>query len=133
MKTLRPQAPGGARRGPLWMALLFAFWLGGGAAWADEEHRSADKRFIDHGDQTITDTRSGLMWQKTDSYLHTGHWLNWEEAFAYVLTLNEDGFGGHYDWRMPALEELKTLYEADKVNSQQVGREMVIHMDPIFA
>ncbi|MGP0629235.1 DUF1566 domain-containing protein [Nitrospina sp. 32_T5] len=97
------------------------------AAW------SADKRFIDHGDGTISDTRTGLMWAKKDSYLDTGRWMNWREVFSYVEDLNDTTFAGHIDWRMPTLEELRTLYEADKTNSSQVGSEMVIHIDPIFA
>ncbi len=94
---------------------------------------SADRRFLDNGNSTITDTRAGLMWMKQDSYLHTGHWLNWFEAFDYVKQLNEEGFAHHHDWQVPTVEELVTLYEADKINSSQVGREMNIHIDPIFA
>lgn len=101
---------------------------GAGAATVASE----DKRFIDHGNQTVTDTRSGLMWQKNDSYLRTHHWLSWDEAADYIRTLNREAFAGFIDWRLPTLEELKTLYEADKVNSKQIGREMVIHIDPIF-
>ena len=46
---------------------------------------------------------------------------------------NEDGFANYYDWQMPTLKDLRTLYEPHKTNSQQVGREMQIHIDPIFA
>ncbi len=99
---------------------------------AGAETRSSDQRYIDHGDHTITDSKTGLMWLKEDSYIVTGHWLNWREAFKYVEALNEEAFGGHIDWRLPTLEELKTLYEKDKINSKQVGHEMVIHIDPIF-
>ncbi len=93
---------------------------------------SEDQRFLDNGDQTITDTKTGLMWRKNDSYLDTGHWLNWQEGFEFIHSLNAEGDGGYTDWRMPTLEELKTLYEKEKINSKQIGREMVIHMDPIF-
>jgi hypothetical protein len=94
---------------------------------------SQDKRFVDNGDGTITDTKTHLMWMKQDSYQHTGHWINWADASAYVKKLNEDGFANHYDWQMPTLDDLRTLFEPDKTNSQQVGREMKIHIDPIFA
>jgi hypothetical protein len=94
---------------------------------------SQDQRFIDNGDMTITDTKSDLMWLKQDSYQHTGHWLNWFEAFKYVKELNEKGFANHRDWQVPTIKELQTLYEPHKLNSRQVGSEMNIHIDPIFA
>ncbi len=94
---------------------------------------SADKRFIDHGDGTITDTRTGLMWMKQDSYQHTGHWKDWYQAFEYVKKLNEEGFSQYRDWKVPTVEQLKTLFDPDKYNSAQMGSEMNLHMDPIFA
>lgn len=94
---------------------------------------SKDKRFIDNGDQTITDTKTRLMWTKEDSYQQTGHWLNWFESFEFVEKLNEDGFANHRDWKMPTIDQLKTLYDPHKTNSSQLGHGMKIHIDPIFA
>ena len=94
---------------------------------------SSDKRFIDNGDGTITDTRTGLMWMKKDSYLHAGHWIDWFQAFDYVKKLNEERFADYIDWKLPSIEQLQTLFEPDKFNSAQRGSEMNMHMDPIFA
>jgi hypothetical protein len=94
---------------------------------------SQDKRFVDHGDGTITDTKTNLMWMKQESYQQTGHWITWLESFQYIKKINEDGFANYFDWQMPTLKDLKTLHEPHKTNSQQVGREMKIHIDPIFA
>ena len=93
---------------------------------------SGDNRYLDNDDGTITDTKTGLMWMKKDSYLHSGHWLNWHEVHDYVRQLNDEGFAQHSDWQLPTREELKTLYEPEKINSSQVGSEMKIHTDPIF-
>jgi Protein of unknown function (DUF1566) len=93
---------------------------------------SQDKRFVDNGDGTITDTKTHLMWMKKESHQQTGHWLNWAGSFDYVKKANAEGFANHYDWQMPTLEDLKTLFEPDKTNSKQLGREMTIHIDPIF-
>lgn len=99
---------------------------------AEDSVKSSDGRYIDHGNKTISDTRTSLMWMQEDSYLHTNHWLNWFEAEEYVKQLNDQAFAGYMDWRMPTMEELKTLYDADKLNSSQVGNEMNIHIDPLF-
>ena len=93
---------------------------------------SDDKRYIDNGDGTITDTKTNLMWMKKDSYLHSGHWLSWSEVHKYVQKLNNEGFAQYIDWQLPTTKELKTLYEPEKVNSSQAGKEMKIHADPIF-
>ncbi len=116
-------------------AALLVPALGPGAAAQEKVSvvTSADHRFTDNGDQTITDTQTGLMWMKMDSFLHTGQWMNWFEAKQYVQTLNEKGFAQHHDWQVPTLGELRTLYEPEKTNSAQLGREMKIHIDPIFA
>jgi hypothetical protein len=55
------------------------------------------------------------------------------ESFDFIKKANEKGFANYYDWQMPTLKDLKTLHEPHKTNSQQVGREMKIHIDPIFA
>ena len=50
--------------------------------------------FTDNGNGTITDTATGLMWQKgSSSSDHT-----WEEALSYCERLN---LGGYTDWRLP--------------------------------
>ena len=90
------------------------------------------QRFTDNKDGTISDSKTGLMWMKNDSYLHSGHWLNWYEAKTYIKNLNETGFANYFDWQYPTIRQLKTLFDANKLNSAQVGREMKIHTDPLF-
>ena len=114
-------------------ALIVLAMVFTGSAFSGSIQYSEDKRFIDNGDKTITDTRTGFMWMKEDSYQHKGHWLNWFEATEYIAELNQEGFADYLDWRLPTIKELTTLYEAEKLNSQQLGSEMKMHMDPIFA
>ena len=47
--------------------------------------------------------------------------------------MNEDGFANQYDWQIPSVNQLTTLYEADKINSKVLGRGMNIHIDSIFS
>ena len=47
--------------------------------------------------------------------------------------MNEDGFADQYDWQIPSVDQLITLYEANKINSKVLGRGMNIHIDSIFS
>ena len=90
--------------------------------------RSSDGRFIDHGNGTITDTTTGMMWTREDSYAALGRCLDWNASKSYVNGLNT---GAYNDWRLPTIKELKTIYEASKSNrSSKYG---LIHLDVIFA
>ena len=82
-----------------------------------ESKSKPNNRFIDNQDGTISDSKTGLMWIKNDSFLHSGHWINWSEAKAYINDLNKTGYANYFDWKLPTTHELKTLYDAEKVNS----------------
>ena len=90
--------------------------------------RSSDGRFIDHGNGTITDTKTDLMWTKEDSYAALGRCLDWNASKSYVSRLNT---GGYNDWRIPTIKELKTIYEESKSNNS--SKYGLIHLDVIFA
>jgi hypothetical protein len=60
-------------------------------------------RFVDNGDETVTDKLTGLMWIKGA----TGQ-MTWQSAIDYVKILN---IGGHTDWRLPNVEELRSLVD----------------------
>lgn len=63
----------------------------------------ASERFIDNGDNTVTDTMNSLMWADKDN----GKPINWEDGWQYCKNFRG---GGHTDWRMPKLIEIQTLY-----------------------
>lgn len=111
---------------------LFLISLANGGRVQAESDSTQNARFIDNNDGTVSDLKTGLMWLKNDSFLHTGHWLNWHESQNYINELNKTGFANHYDWKLPTTRELKTLYDPQKVNGSQAGREMKIHTDPVF-
>lgn len=52
----------------------------------------------------VRDLRSGFWWDKNGPR----HGLTWDDAVQYCETLVVDGKSG---WRLPTLDELKTLYE----------------------
>jgi hypothetical protein len=77
-----------------------------------ELQRGLSHAFVDNGDGTVTDTRTGLMWEKQgdDGGVHDQDNLyDWTEAFAAVAALNTANFAGHDDWRLPNVNELQSL------------------------
>jgi hypothetical protein len=72
-------------------------------------------RFTDHGDGTVTDKLTGLMWIKDETKQMT-----WQEALDYVKTLNT---ASHTDWRLPNVEELRSLVDySEKIPSLPQGQ-----------
>lgn len=70
--------------------------------------------YVDNGDGTISDLRTGLMWEKfsDDGSIHDkDNIYTWADAFAVkVATLNSGGgFVGYTDWRVPNIRELESI------------------------
>ena len=70
--------------------------------------------YVDHGNGTVTDTRTGLMWKKCAEGLSgatcigTAQLYNWPGAFNQA---ESSTFAGHADWRLPNIKELSSLIE----------------------
>jgi hypothetical protein len=58
----------------------------------------------DNGDGTITDTLTGLMWQRQDDRTARA----WEQALAYCEGLS---LAGASDWRLPNITELQSIVD----------------------
>lgn len=63
--------------------------------------------FTNHGDGTISDRATGLMWPRGDS----GFGMTWSNALAWVQACNATNYLGHNDWRLPNAKELHTLFD----------------------
>lgn len=78
-----------------------------------------DSRFQDNSDGTISDLKTGLMWQKcsigqsgTDCTIGEAKSFTWDAALQQSKDLNYNtGFVGYYDWRLPNRNELASLIE----------------------
>ena len=70
-------------------------------------------RFTDHGDETITDNLTGLMWTKNANL--AGAPKFWQEALDYVKSINSGaGLGGYHDWCLPNRKELFSLIDRSR-------------------
>ena len=71
-------------------------------------------RFVDNKDGTVSDTCTGLMWQKDtadvngDGQSTSQDTIRWCEALAYCENLS---FAGHDDWRLPNVLELQSIVD----------------------
>jgi len=68
---------------------------------------SPNPRFTDHGDGTVTDNLTGLMWTK-DAQQIPGT-MSWQAALDACNNLVYPVSGGYDDWRLPDVRELQSL------------------------
>ncbi len=74
--------------------------------------------FTSNADGTVTDTTTGLIWQRCQDGLSgatcatgTATSYTWQAALNRVATLNQTGFAGQRDWRLPNRNELATIVD----------------------
>jgi hypothetical protein len=65
--------------------------------------------YTDHGNSTVTDEITGLMWEQVFS----DEKMPWSDALTYC---EANTTGGYNDWRLPGILELSTLVDAGRSN-----------------
>lgn len=110
-------------------------WVGDD--WGDEEEVEEDiaveteaPRFVDNGNDTVSDSVNNLMWKKADSFKDFGYGITWFEALDYCEELNDKNFAGYDDWRLPSYDDAKALFSFHKTNYDKDGAEL--HIDSLF-
>jgi uncharacterized protein DUF1566 len=99
----------------------------------------SEGRFVDNGDGTVTDTCTGLMWQKNTAvpaskiFDHDlDHKILWQDALNYCELLGPNttgqvdvvfGGAGYDDWRLPNVRELQSIIDYGRVSPS---------IDPVF-
>ncbi len=85
-----------------------------------------EERFIDNGNETITDSQTGLTWLKKDSRQMIDKWIHLEKAQDWAQELNGSKFGGFDDWRVPQLKDIKTIFDRTFKNRARGNDEIFI-------
>jgi len=104
-------------------SLCSLLWCG--SAWALQicvptvPASTPTSQFVDHGNGTLTDTKTGLMWKACSEGLSGAVCAigaatsnTWQGALQAAQTLNAGGgFAGFTDWRLPNQKELQSIVE----------------------
>jgi len=77
------------------------------------------------GDKIVFEQITSLIWQHA-----TSGPILWEDGRDYINQLNMKQYAGYSDWRLPTIEELLTLLEADKKSTVQDTSKL--YLDSIF-
>jgi hypothetical protein len=89
-------------------------------------------------DGIATDTETGLTWLR---FTHGQRWENgnvvgdaerftWDDAMKIPDTFNQQGYAGYNDWRVPDVDELKTLI--DRIKGKKANLEVNLIDADIF-
>ena len=76
--------------------------------------KATNWRWMDNGDQTVTDQNTGLTWTQGETEL-----MSWQEALDYCQALVHAGFK---DWRLPNRAELQTLLNLSQETAPLINK-----------
>ncbi len=93
---------------------------------APKSQSSKTLRFAEADEHSVIDLKKRLIWLKQDTRQLTGKWLSWVQARDYAKELNSASYGGFRTWRMPSVEEARTLFDKTQSNKDHMGQKALI-------
>jgi hypothetical protein len=88
----------------IFVVLIVALWLCCSAVILSLPQEAFAAPFTDNGNGTVTDTKSGLVWQQGEP-----GYMTWPEALNYCEALELPLGSGQSDWRLPNIKELESI------------------------
>ena len=88
-------------------------------------------RFVPGGDGVVIDTKTRLMWTRTDTMNDFEKWVNYLDSVDYARELREKKFAGFDSWRLPDRDEMETLFDEEFVIKDKFEKD--IHISDCFA
>jgi serine/threonine-protein kinase len=73
--------------------------------WRPAQHTPNEFEMLE---ASVADRATGLVWERSGAAFPT----DWAEARRRVDRLNQEGFAGARDWRLPTIDELLTLFRS---------------------
>ncbi|PIQ97232.1 MAG: hypothetical protein COV67_05390 [Nitrospinae bacterium CG11_big_fil_rev_8_21_14_0_20_56_8] len=89
--------------------------------------RPESERFRENGNGVITDLSLKRVWMKKDTYQLTGKWMNLVQLRDYINQVNQEGFAGYANWRLPTPAEIKSLYVKNQTNKDMEGKPVPMY------
>ena len=109
----------------LWIAVLFTTTVHAQQMCRNDlEEYTPTSRFVLNNDGTVTDKNTRMTWmrcalgQKWDGKDCAGiaQTYSWQEARDVITRMNEQGYAGHNDWRLPLVPNLASIVERRCLN-----------------
>lgn len=93
-------------------------------AWGFYGHSTIQHEYetkIIDDNKVIIDHATGLMWHPSGS----AEYMKKKEIKKWIRGLNSKGYAGHYDWRVPTVDEAASLLESSEKNGN-------LYIDTVF-
>lgn len=107
------------------LAVLFAVSAQAGQTCRNDlEEYTPTSRFVVHTNGTVTDNNTRMMWMRCalgqewngKDCAGTAGTYSWHEANDVIRKMNEQGYAGHNDWRLPLVPNLASIVERRCLN-----------------